>query len=193
MVFGPLIHPLYGMQGKRRTLNRGRVICAPIDMLCELCGKETDRLFTVQIEGTILKVCKDCSKFGDQAKAGGKEPANKLAIENRLQNRERRMKTKDVYEQQEETIELIVDYPKRIKDTREALGWKQEELASKMGERLSIITKLERGDMRPDDALIHKVEKTLGIKITERVSVMKPEKAAVAKGGMTLSDFIKKE
>ena len=132
-------------------------------MICELCGKEMDRLFTVQIESTILKVCKDCSKFGNQAKAGGKEPANKLVIENRLQNRERRMKTKDVYEQQEETIELMGDYPKKIKDTREALGWKQEELATKMGEKLSIINKLERGDMRPDDALIHKVEKALGI------------------------------
>jgi hypothetical protein len=33
----------------------------------------------------------------------------------------------------------------------------------------------------------------LGIKITERVAVIKPEKAAVAKGGMSLSDFIKKE
>jgi putative transcription factor len=161
-------------------------------MICELCGNESGGLFTVQIEKTILKVCKDCSKFGDQAKAGGKEPANKQVIENRLQNRERRMKTKDVYEQQEETIELMLDYPKRIKDAREALGWKQEELASKMGERLSILTKLERGDMRPDDALIHKVEKALGIKITEKVSVMKPEKAAVAKGGLTLSDFIKK-
>jgi putative transcription factor len=162
-------------------------------MICELCGNDTDRLFTVQIESTVLKVCKDCSKFGNQAKAGGKEPANKLVIENRLQNREKRMKTKDVYEQQEETIELMVDYPKKIKDTREALGWKQEELATKMGEKLSIINKLERGDMRPDDALIHKVEKTLGIKITERVVVVKPEKAAVAKGGMSLSDFIKKK
>jgi len=178
---------------QKENIKSGDVICVPIDMLCELCGKETDRLFTVQIESTILKVCKDCSKFGNQAKAGGKEPANKLVIENRLQNRERRMKTKDVYEQQEETIELMVDYPKKIKDTREALGWKQEELATKMGEKLSIINKLERGDMRPDDALIHKVEKTLGIKITERVAVMKPEKAAVAKGGMSLSDFIKKE
>ena len=117
-----------------------------------------------------------------QTKAGGKEPANKLVIENRLQNRERRMKTKDVYEQQEETIELLVDYPKKIKDTREALGWKQEELASKMGERLSIINKLERGDMRPDDALIDKVEKALGIKITERVAVMKPEKGRGRQG-----------
>lgn len=179
--------------GEKENIKSGKVICALIDMLCELCGKETDRLFTVQIESTILKVCKDCSKFGNQAKAGGKEPANKLVIENRLQNRERRMKTKDVYEQQEETIELMVDYPKKIKDTREALGWKQEELATKMGERLSIINKLERGDMRPDDALIHKVEKALGIKITERVAVIKPEKAAVAKGGMSLSDFIKKE
>ena len=92
------------------------------------------------------------------------------------------MKTKDVYEQQEETIELLVDYPKKIKDTREALGWKQEELASKMGERLSIINKLERGDMRPDDALIHKVEKA-GDQDPERVAVMKPEKTAWPRAG----------
>ena len=85
-----------------------------------------------------------------------------------------------------------MDYPKRIKEAREKMGWKQEELAAKMNERVSIIHKLESGSMHPDDALIRKVEKTLDIKIKEKVTIAAVEKTS-SKKTMTLEDFIKKK
>jgi putative transcription factor len=157
-----------------------------------MCGKEVASLMPVRIEGTILNVCRDCARFGDNVRAGGKQQTTSepSVIQARLQNRERRMKTKDVYETGEESIELAEDFPKRIKEAREKLGWKQEELATKMNERVSIVHKLESGGMHPDDTLIRKVERTLNIKLKERVTIAKVEKRAINKG-LTLEDFIK--
>ncbi len=158
-----------------------------------MCGKETASLLPVRIEGTILNVCRDCARFGDNVKAGSKQQtAEPSVIQARLQNRENRMKTRDVYETSEESIELAEDFSKRIKEAREKLGWKQEELAAKMNERESIVHKLESGGMYPDDALVRKVEKTLNIKLKEKVLLIKGEKTVGGKS-MTLEDFIKKK
>ncbi|MDD1771596.1 MAG: multiprotein bridging factor aMBF1 [Methanomassiliicoccales archaeon] len=164
-------------------------------MICEMCGKEMANLLPVRIEGTVLSVCRDCARFGDGVKAGGKQgttTSEPSVIQARLDNRERRMKSRDVYETGEESIELAEDFSKRIKEAREKLGWKQEELAAKMNERVSIVHKLESGGMHPDDALIKKVERTLDIKIMEKVMVVKGEKASSGKV-LTLEDCIKKK
>jgi putative transcription factor len=100
------------------------------------------------------------------------------------------MKSKDVYEA--ETVnELADDYPERIRHAREQHGWKQEEMAQKMSEKLSLVQKVERGDIKPDDALVKKLEKTLGISLMEKVSLVKPEKKAMAGKGITLEDCIR--
>ena len=68
-------------------------------MICELCGKEQERTTSVQIEGTYLRVCKECARFGDTVKPGAKTGGAQAqtVIAARLENRERRMKTRDVY------------------------------------------------------------------------------------------------
>ena len=159
-------------------------------MICELCGKETDRTTPILIEGTTLRVCKECIKFGDVSKTGKKEVATRSAIVERLEQRQRRMRPKDVYVE-EETYELVADYPKLIKDARAAREWKQETLAAKINERASVINKLERGDIRPDDVLVKKIEKELGIVLKEKVPVIKPESKATGGKGLTLGDLIK--
>jgi len=102
------------------------------------------------------------------------------------------MKTGDVYSTGEEVSELAEDYPHRIREAREALGWKQEELAVKMSEKISVIMKAERGELRPNDTLVKRFEKTLGIHLMEKVPLIKPEKTGVNKT-LTLADFIKKD
>lgn len=164
-------------------------------MLCEMCGKEMASLLPVRIEGTVLSVCRDCARFGDGVKAGGKQgttTSEPSVIQARLDNREKRMKSRDVYETGEVSLELSEDFSKMIKDAREKMGWKQDELAAKMNERVSIVHKLESGTMHPDDALIKKVERTLDIKIMEKVTMVKGEKASSGKT-LTLEDCIKKK
>jgi len=159
--------------------------------VCELCGKEVPETRATWIEGTQLKLCRDCQKFGDKAKPGTQESPTKVVIESRLQQRERRMRTRDIY-QEEETWELAADYGKRIKDAREARGWKIEQLAAKINERASSLGKVEAGTMKPTDDLVSRLEKELSIVLMEKVPVVQSEKRAVGTSGMTLEHFIKK-
>lgn len=160
-------------------------------MLCELCGKETERTTRIFIEGTTLNVCRDCAKFGEVRKSGKKESTPQTVITKRLEIREKRMKPKDVYESEETTLELVPDYPRIIREARMARDWKQETLAAKINEKVSVINKIERGDMRPDDALVKKLEKELGIKLMEKVPIIKTETKSSTAKGLTLGDIIK--
>ncbi|NLK25105.1 MAG: TIGR00270 family protein [Euryarchaeota archaeon] len=168
------------------------------EMICEMCGKESDFTRTIFLEGAQLKVCKECSRFGESSdgrgtsKRGGSAAPTRAVVAERLQARERRMRSRDVY-QEGTMIDLVPDYPKVIREAREARGWKQEELATKINERSSVIAKLETGDMRPADQLIKKLERELGIKLTEKVPIVKLESSGSGHRGLTLGDLIKKK
>lgn len=168
------------------------------EMLCEMCGKESDFTKTISVEGSRLKVCKECSRFGESedSKGGGKKgsPAapSRTVVEERLQARERRMKTRSIYSD-EETTDLVPEYSRLIREARMARDWKQEDLAAKLNEKASVIAKLENGTMRPNDALLRKLEHELGVKLTEKVTVVKPDGGHSAGKVLTLGDMIKKK
>lgn len=154
-------------------------------MICELCGKDTPYAKTVLIEGTFLKVCEDCTKFGKEVKPEKKEEIS-FPISQRLERRKMRMRTRNVYDN--DVKELALDYPRRISNARNAMGWTQEVLGKKINEKKSVINKLETGDMRPDNKLMVKLEKALKISLTEEIKpvVIKTRKRAV----YTLGDLI---
>lgn len=169
-------------------------------MLCEMCGKESEFTKTIFIEGTQLKVCKECSRFGESSdgKGGGSKKKSAAAgptrtmVAERLQARERRMKTRSIYAD-EETTDLIPEYSRVIREARMARDWKQEDLAAKINERTSVIAKLENGTMRPTDALLKKLEHELNIKLTEKVALVKAEGGHSQGKTLTLGDMIKKK
>ena len=159
-------------------------------MICELCGAEVPHTKNVAIEGTILSVCNDCAKFGDEVAApvvrrGSMPPV----IAQRLEARKRRLTPRDVYADAGQE-ELAEDFPQRIRRAREERGWKQADLGAKINEKVSVIAKLESGTISPNDALVRKLEHHLGIKLKERVQPMAMKKAAPS-GGLTLGDLIK--
>ena len=169
-------------------------------MICELCGQEMPFLKPLLIEGSLLKVCSTCAKFGQEttsstsetgsdtgasggggstsqrrsarsAGGGGYAPdtlSKEEIIRRRLEFRERRMTTKDVYEQRGD-LELVDDYHKRIQQARDKLGLNQEQLGQKINERKSVISKIESRSMKPDDKLVRKLEKALGISLMETI------------------------
>ncbi|MFP4545844.1 MAG: multiprotein bridging factor aMBF1 [Methanomassiliicoccales archaeon] len=159
-------------------------------MICELCGKETDKGRTVYVEGSRLSVCPECARFGDSEGPAKGETAAKPEIAQRLEKRERRMRTKDVY-RDEEPMELAEDYPQRVKSARVQKNWKQEDLAAKINEKKSVIHKIEGGDMRPNDSLVAKLEKELDIRLMEKVPMVQSETKKQSSKGMTLGDLIK--
>src|SRR2546428_11966565 len=103
-------------------------------------------------------------------------------IAQRLEMRQRRMTPRDVYTQAGE-LELADDFPQRIRQAREARGWKQADLGAKINERVSVIAKLESGAISPGDALVRKLERELGIKLKERVEPVAAKKQAIGGGG----------
>ena len=116
-------------------------------MNCELCGKNSE-LFKTKIEGTIVDVCEKCSKFGE-------------IIERIIEEKNKIVKKRV----KEEIIEEIRNgYGLIIKNARERLGLKQEELAKKINEKESVIHKLENELIEPSLKLAEKLERFLKIK-----------------------------
>jgi putative transcription factor len=165
-------------------------------MRCELCGKETNATRPAYIEGSKLSVCQNCVRFSDEFKGsrskGSSVPAPSLSvIEERLERRQRRMKSKDVYAT--ETKELVVGYADLIKEARRKRDWDQEKLAKALNEKKSVITKVESGSLTPSDDLVKKLEKALEIKLTETVMSSGGQKGSGSGNRMTLGDFIRRE
>jgi len=162
-------------------------------MMCELCGAEVPRTKMVTIDGTTLSVCQNCVKFGDQKgvplkKKTGVPPD----ILRRLEARKRRMTVRDVYSTAGEEV-LVDDFSERIRVAREKKGWKQVELGTKINERVTIIAKLESGEMIPPDTLIKRLERALEIKLMEKVELSVAKKPAAASRPLTLGDLMKAE
>jgi len=145
--------------------------------LCDMCGKDT-RLLRTEIESSELNVCKDCSKYG---KILG-------ARRNRVPGRFAKV-------QREEKNFLIVDnYDQLIKNAREKLGLKQEDVAKKIAERESVIHTFESKHRKPSMNVARKLEKFLHIKLVEEQT--EPEDANETfepkkKSAFTLGDFVK--
>jgi len=161
-------------------------------MICELCGKNVTFCKKVTVEGVQLEVCAECSKFGIEAKRKEeeKEAAPKPVIAQRLEVREKRSRPRDIYEAGMRE-ELVDDYASRIKDARSKKGMTQKDLAMKINERVTVLSKVEAGDMRPDDALVSKLTKELGIVLKEKVPEVLSQKSGRGSGSLTLADLIK--
>lgn len=157
-------------------------------MICELCGRDVPRLRKVVIEGVILNVCDECAKFGKEIKNGEIPKDVKYIPPEVIRERVERKKRRRYRDLDEEEV-LVEDYAERIRHARERLGMTQDELAKKILEKRTVISKLERGEMHPDEALIKKLEKALGIKLKEKVTATyrKEEKKTRA---LTLGDLI---
>ena len=136
-------------------------------MECEICGKPVpeNNPIRAKIEGSVMVVCKECSKLGTVQKAPpkpkyvkqnkGKKPAN---------TRKRNYSRND-----EPSEELIEDFSFEVRKAREAKDWSREDLGRKINERVSVITRIETGKMTPDSKLTKKLEKALNIKLLEKV------------------------
>ena len=148
---------------------------------CELCGKKAASL-RAEIEGTMMAVCADCSRFGS---VKGKTNV--------------RIVIKDTKPAEEELPSYIfVDgYGKIVKDAREKLGLSQEDFAKKISEHKSLIHQVESEHLKPNMDFARKLERALKIKIFDEVkndkitSTVKVGKSREKAEGLTFGDFIK--
>lgn len=141
----------------------------------------------------MMAVCSKCARFGDEVKKKETQKATMHPIvQQRIERISNRPVYKDIFATQETGETLIADYAAKIMNARNSKGMTKKELAMKINEKLSVVHALERGELHPDDKLIKKLEKELGISLREKISDVQVEKRAYSHG-MTLGDFIRRE
>jgi len=143
---------------------------------CELCGKSTDKLYKVYIEGTILNVCTDCLKYGKPVDENGN-----ITKENKLEIKE--------------IIGEVVDenYNKILIKYREEHKLKQEDMAKLLGIKESLYKSIENKKIIPDINLAKKIEKILGIKITKKEVLTEKINNKDNKNYITVGDILEFE
>lgn len=161
-----------------------------------MCGKDVPSARPMMVEGTKLNLCPNCSKFGDTFKAssrsGDAPVANNALIQERLEKRERRMQTRDIYATAGAT-EVVENYGEIIRKAREKKGMSDKDFAASIGEKEGTIKKIETQALIPDDKIIIKIEKALNVSLRETVSGKGVVGGGKQSSGMTLANFIREE
>lgn len=116
---------------------------------CEICGKETDSTTKVKIERATLKVCDSCTDMGEEVTTSSKNKSRK-------KKRSSTPRTEKV---------LASDYGSRLKEAREDEGISIGELADDLNEKSSLLSKVEKEDLKPDNALAKKLADRLDVKL----------------------------
>jgi len=148
-----------------------------------MCGKaiSASEMYQAIVEGTMLKVCQSCCKYGKVTKLP-EPPVLKEKGRGALQPR-----------MLEEIEEMVTEgYAEIIKAAREAKNLKQEDLAKNINEKESLLHRIETGHMEPNIPLARKLEHALGIKLVEQVKLQGGVSTGIKKSpsNLTLGDVI---
>jgi len=156
-------------------------------MRCEICGVSIEgKPLRTKIDGSVMEVCENCSKFGKIQKTPPK-PRNILRKKPTQQNKKIQHRKRD-----EPTEELIENYNIIIRKKREDKNWSREDLGSKINEKVSVINRLESGKMVPDIRLAKKLENILKITLIEKFEDFDLEAFKnSSSNGPTLGDIVK--
>lgn len=169
-------------------------------MQCEMCGAETDDPTTIQTEGTQLEVCSNCTEFGTVLHDEEREKS-KTSSDSGTSSGGGGGTTKQSppsssggpsHDPLDELGTLAPDYDSRVRNARENAGMTQEDLADDLNEKLSLIRKIERGEMRPDEDVRAKLESELSVSLTEEVGGEEWESEG-SSGGYTVGDIIERK
>ena len=109
-------------------------------MICEMCGKNVPSTRPVFIDGARLSVCPNCVKFADESKGGrsGSPGASPTVIEQRLEKRNRRMQSKNLYDGND-NVHIVDGYGEIIKKARSSRGMDLKQFAESIGEKQGLL------------------------------------------------------
>ncbi len=120
---------------------------------CDICG-ESPATAKIRLDSSVLNVCSRCAAVGT------------VVNEPKLQHSSAPVSMLSKPTGAEEAV--VPDFGKLIAQARQTSGLKQEELAVKLNEKLSVIQAAESG-RRLEIKLAKKFEKFFGIKLVEIV------------------------
>jgi len=142
---------------------------------CNLCGQEFNQLNKAEVEGTIIDVCNSCLRFG-----------RKIDLPQQTYRMQKKIDFKSL---EEEDLLIASGYGEKMRKARESLGWTRIQLATKIKEKESVIRRLEEEKMEPDEKLMRRIEKLLGINLKEKYQEMKTSRAR-EKTKLTVGDVV---
>ena len=173
---------------------------------CELCGRSMKgRGRNVTIEGASMLVCPQCAaKFGSQPTSSesrsssaprtrpswvGSPERPKHAQPRRSSSPKPKPKPRSGVHLDD--LELIEDYAEKIRAARQKKSFSQEELAQKIGERISTLQSIESGRLKPTGKTIRGLERELEISLLEPVGTVPIKVSKGTRGaGPTLGDRV---
>jgi putative transcription factor len=130
---------------------------------CEVCGRQiVGKPYRAVIEGAKMVVCGNCARLGsayweERPKRRMKrtaKPLPKISVSGKKQS-----------PALAEALELVDDFSQRIRRAREEMELSHEDLGRKIGEKVSVLRKIESGKMTPDHRLAEKLQHALKIKL----------------------------
>jgi len=159
---------------------------------CEVCGRQiVGKPYRVIIEGAKMMTCAKCAKLGSDYW----EPESKSFRYSAKGKTGTIMKSAPVKKRKSvnvpEDLVIVENYGLLIKRAREKLGLKHEDLGRKIGEKVSVIRKVENERMMPDQKLAAKLEHALRIKLL--VPLVEPETvlpSSPPSKGITLGEIV---
>lgn len=175
---------------------------------CELCGRNMKgHGRNVEIEGARMNVCPQCaSKFASPSAASGRQGSSAPKIRPSWVDRPKshppssarrpsappqRTRPKPKGGTLLDDMMLIEDYAKKIQAARQKMKLSQEELAQKVGERISTLQAIEAGRLKPTRKTIRGLERELEISLLEAIdSVPIKTSRGSSAGGPTLGDRV---
>jgi len=127
---------------------------------CEVCGRRIrGKPRKVIIEGAKMIVCGECARLGTVYVEAKPKPSAKKVV------RPAKRKRLKPPSPMETSLELAKDYASLVRQAREKLGLSHEDLGRKIGEKVSVLKKIETGKMVPDNKLATKLEHALHIRL----------------------------
>lgn len=159
-------------------------------MQCEVCGRQIPgKPYRTIIEGAKMTVCRECTTLGSgywepKSKRSPRRVAKTRTTPSILRKRDRPTVT--------ESLELVRDFGVRVRRAREESRLSHEELGRKIGEKVSVLKKVESGKMTPDLMLARKLEHALKIELLAPVSESRTPSIALSQPReITLGELVR--
>lgn len=149
---------------------------------CEICGSPTGgRPYRALVDGVEMILCVSCYVRLSRTGRAKLVKETKSHAQKRSLPRPRRPSI--------ELLDLVEDYPDRIREAREARGWSTAVLAQKLRISETMLRKIEQGKIKPTIDLAKRIEKLLGIRLLEPIDEIEDYEAGAATG-ITLGDIV---
>ncbi|MCL4362216.1 MAG: multiprotein-bridging factor 1 family protein [Candidatus Parvarchaeota archaeon] len=117
-------------------------------MNCEICGAFEENLLRTEVEGAVMNLCKNCSKYG-------------RVIGTAVQT------SKPVQRTVESERQLKYDYINEIKHALQESGLSIEDAAEKINCSPKDLKKVVNGEILPDEKITIRLERLLKISLYE--------------------------